>query len=81
MFSPSCLGRGGASQKRRVILLISVGWFHLTGLRPVPTSIEARGGSAASSRRRGLPHTGAASLRMHVAPCCAMRSRALCLVA
>jgi hypothetical protein len=38
-FSPSCIRRGGASKKRRLMLLISVGWFHLTCLRRVPASL------------------------------------------
>jgi hypothetical protein len=36
----------------------------LTGIRRVPAAIEARGGLPVSSRRRGWPHTGAASLPM-----------------
>ena len=36
--------------------------YHLTGVRQVPAALEARGWVAASSRRRGVPHTGAAPL-------------------
>jgi hypothetical protein len=38
-FSPPCLRRGGASQKRRLLLLLAVGWVHLTCLRRVPASL------------------------------------------
>ena len=40
---------------------------HLTGLRRVPASRSARGFRSASSRRRGLHHTGAAPLPIDVA--------------
>jgi hypothetical protein len=41
--------------------------YHLTGLRRVPASRSARGFRSASSRRRGLHHTGAAPLPIDVA--------------
>src|SRR5262245_59547313 len=41
-FFPSCISRAGARKKRRLILLLSVGGVHLTGLRRVPASRSAR---------------------------------------
>ena len=42
---------------------------HLPCVRRMPASLEARGCVAASERRRGLHHTGAASLPMHRQNC------------
>src|SRR5262245_48006929 len=67
MFWPRCIGRGGASKRRRLILLLSVGWL--------PPSLPPSGACLAlgtrillpaSERCRGFHHTGAAPLLMHV---------------
>src|SRR5215510_3162092 len=67
MFWPRCIGRGGASKRRRLILLLSVGW--LPPSLPPSGACLALGTSIllpASERCRGLHQTGAAPLLMHV---------------
>jgi len=64
---PRCIGKVGASKRRRLILLLSVGWvppyLHPSGAcLSLGTSILIQ----ASERRRGLHRTGAASFPMHV---------------
>src|SRR5262245_19554573 len=67
MFWPRGIGRGGASKRRRLILLLSVGW--LPPFLPPSGACLALGSSIllpASERCRGLHQTGAAPLLMHV---------------
>jgi hypothetical protein len=63
--APSSRGRGGARQKRRVLRRRAVGGVHLPCRRRGPAWRAARGVLAASSRRRGWPHPGAAPLLIH----------------
>src|SRR5215813_14030994 len=67
VFSPRCIGRARASTRRRVILLLSVGWLP-PDLPPSGACLHlgTRILLQASERHRGVHHTGAASVPMHV---------------
>ena len=62
------IGRVGARKRRRVSLRLSGGWGHLPCVRRGPASVEGRAALLASSRWRGLPHTGAAARPIPVEP-------------
>ena len=67
VFRPSCIRRGGASKKRRLILLISVGW--LPPYLPPSGACLSLGPSmpeGSLNAVEGYTKTGAASLPMHV---------------
>src|SRR5262245_3975369 len=66
-FAPRCIGRAGARKRRRVILLLSVGWLP-PDLPPSGACLHlgTRILLQASERHRGVYQPGAASVLMHV---------------